>query len=133
LRWSANANHHFPQRIDKPMEKKRRQSGLRLQTDLGKSDGKNEEVSNSVSTEEDWLEEAGEVELIGGWVQVALTDRFARQIDTTDYQVMLTSYDAVAVFVQNRTLRSFEIHAFPGKQGRLSPVRCGYRVVGRRR
>ena len=80
-----------------------------------------------------WTEEAGEVELIGGWTQVALTDEFAAQIDTSSYQVFLTSYDAVLVFVQNRLPRSFEIHAVPAQHGkRATSTRCAYRVVARR-
>ena len=80
-----------------------------------------------------WTEEAGEVELIGGWTEVALTEEFARQTDTSDYQVFLTSYDAVLVFVQNRLPRSFEIHALPEQRGkRATPTRCAYRVVARR-
>jgi len=83
-----------------------------------------------VSSEEKWVEEVGEVDLIGGWAQVALSDHFKGQIDASDYQVFLTSYDAIAVFVQNRTPRGFEIHAISGKRRRSFPVRCGYRVVG---
>lgn len=77
-----------------------------------------------------WTEEAGEVELIGGWAQVALTDEFAAQIDTSNYQVFLTSYDAVSVFVQNRLPRTFEIHVVPPQHGkRTKSTRCAYRVV----
>jgi hypothetical protein len=80
-----------------------------------------------------WLEEAGEVDLIGGWAQVALADDFTAQVATADYQVFLTSYDAVVVFVQNRTAQGFEIHASSvmGKR-QSSPTRCAYRVLGRR-
>ena len=80
-----------------------------------------------------WLEEAGEVELIGGWAQVALGDNFTAQVATADYQVFLTSYDAVVVFVQNRTAQGFEIHASSvmGKK-KSSTTRCAYRVLGRR-
>jgi hypothetical protein len=80
-----------------------------------------------------WLEETGEVELIGGWAEVALAADFAGRVDTSDYQVFLTSYDAVVVFVQNRTPRGFEIHALRALEGRLGfATRCGYRVVARR-
>jgi hypothetical protein len=80
-----------------------------------------------------WLEEAGEVDLIGGWAQVALADDFAAQVGNGDYQVFLTSYDAVVVFVQNRTAQGFEIHASSvmGKK-QSSATRCAYRVLGRR-
>jgi hypothetical protein len=80
-----------------------------------------------------WTEQAGEVELIGGWTQVALTDEFVAQIDTSNYQVFLTSYDAVLVFVQNRLPHSFEIHAAPAQHGkRAKSTWCAYRAVARR-
>jgi hypothetical protein len=86
-----------------------------------------------VASQDDWREEAGEVELIGCWTQVALTDEFAAQVDTSDYLVFLTSYDAVLVFVQNRLPQSFEIHAVPAQRGkRATSPRCAYRVVARR-
>lgn len=80
-----------------------------------------------------WLEQVGEVELIGGWAEVALADEFAAAADTAHYDVFLTSYDAVLVFAQNRTPRSFEIHALSG-QARKQPrsTCCAYRVVARR-
>ena len=86
-----------------------------------------------IADHDDWREEAGEVELIGCWAQVALTDEFSSQVDTSSYQVFLTSYDAALVFVQNRLPRSFEIHAVPSQHGKraMSP-RCAYRVVARR-
>ncbi|MEP7183382.1 MAG: hypothetical protein ABI886_14460 [Betaproteobacteria bacterium] len=79
-----------------------------------------------------WLEEAGEVELIGGWAEVALADAFVAQVDTTEYQVFLSSYAAALVFVQNRTQRSFEIHTMsaPGRRGH-GTVHCAYLVVAR--
>jgi hypothetical protein len=81
-----------------------------------------------------WLEVAGEVDLTGGWAEVALDERYAASIDASAYLVFLTSYDAAAVFVQNRTPRSFEIHAMPvpGRRGRAT-VRCAYRVMARPR
>jgi hypothetical protein len=83
---------------------------------------------------EDWLEQLGEVELIGGWAEVALDDDIAALIECPGYQVFVTPYDAVQLFVQNRTARSFEIHALPGPRGRwrAAPSRCGYGVVARR-
>jgi hypothetical protein len=82
----------------------------------------------------DWLEQFGEAELIGGWAEVALDDDFAALVECPGYQVFLTSYDPVQLFVQNRTAHSFEIHALPGLEGRrrVSSSRCGYRVEGRR-
>jgi len=86
-----------------------------------------------IASHEDWLEEFGEVELIGGWAEVALDEEFAALIDASDYQVFLTSYDPVLLFVQNRTARSFEIHTLPvlGSSQQFA-ARCGYRIVGRR-
>ena len=85
-----------------------------------------------ISSPDGWLEEVGEVELIGGWAQVALADDFAAQVAAADYHVFLTSYDAAVVFVQNRTALGFEIHASPAMgRKRLSAMRCAYRVLGR--
>lgn len=79
------------------------------------------------------MEEFGEIELIGGWAEVALDEDFAALIESAEYQVFLSSYDAVLLFVQNRTARSFEIHALPALNGkRQFSSRCGYRIVGRR-
>ena len=80
-----------------------------------------------------WLEQFGEVDLIGGWAEVALDDELAALIESPGYQVFVTPYDPVQVFVQNRAERSFEIHALPGPEGRRQlSMRCGYRIVGRR-
>jgi hypothetical protein len=80
-----------------------------------------------------WTEEVGEVELIGGWAEVPLGVEFAALVDTSDYQVFVTSYDAVPVFVQNRTPGGFEIHVLPAVHHK-SPraTRCAYRVLARR-
>jgi hypothetical protein len=86
-----------------------------------------------VASHDDWLEEAGEVELIGGWAEVAFAGEFAAAADTTRYEVFLTSYDAVLVFVQNRTPKGFEIHALSGQSQRLPrSTCCAYRVMARR-
>jgi hypothetical protein len=86
-----------------------------------------------IANHDSWLEEAGEVELIGGWAEVALAEEFAASADTTRYQVFLTSYDAVLVFVQNRTPKGFEIHALSAQSHK--PTRstcCAYRVMAPR-
>jgi len=86
-----------------------------------------------IGSHDDWWEEAGEVALIGGWAQVPLGPDFAALVDTSSYQVFLTSYDAVQVFVQNRTPGSFEIHVLPVPHRRYSgATRCAYRVLARR-
>lgn len=81
-----------------------------------------------------WVQVAGEVELIGGWAEVSLDERFAASIDTSAYLVFVTSYDPASVFVQNRRPRSFEIHAIPvlGRRQHAT-VQCAYQVFARRR
>lgn len=82
----------------------------------------------------DWLEQIGEADLTGGWAEVRLAAEFQRRADTAGYQVCLTSYDAVLVFVHNRTTGSFEIHTLPVRGLRhRGGGRCGYRVVAPRR
>lgn len=79
-----------------------------------------------------WFEQAGEVELLGGWAEVAFAEEFAQRVDTSDYEVFLSSYDAAVVFVHNRTEKGFEIHAMsPPGQRHHATVTCAYRVVGR--
>lgn len=81
-----------------------------------------------------WIEQVGEVDLTGGWAEVTLAAEFQRRADTAGYQVCLTSYDAMLVFVQNRTSRGFEIHTLPVRGLRhRGGGRCGYRVVAPRR
>lgn len=83
---------------------------------------------------QDWIEEIGEVELIGGWAEVRLRDEFAGLVDTEHYQVFLTSYGPVLLFVQNRTTRGFEIHSLPAMRGkRKFSTFCGYRVIAARK
>jgi hypothetical protein len=71
----------------------------------------------------------GEVDLVGGWVEVALDPRQAARVGG-DYQVLVTSYGGIAVFVQNRTAERFEIHAVaePRARRRRAP-RCAYCVL----
>jgi hypothetical protein len=86
-----------------------------------------------IADHDTWLEEAGEVELIGGWAEVAFVEEFAALADTSRYQVFLTSYDAVLVFVQNRTPKGFEIHAVSGQSYKLPrSTCCAYRVMAPR-
>jgi hypothetical protein len=71
----------------------------------------------------------GEVDLVGGWVEVALDASCAARIGE-GYQVLVTSYAGVAVFVQNRTRAGFEIHAVPAARARpRRPTRCAYCVL----
>jgi hypothetical protein len=79
------------------------------------------------------VETAGEVELIGGWADVPLEPEFAAVADTMRYQVFLTSYDPVLLFVHNRTPQGFEIHAVPTVSRKLArSMCCAYRIVARR-
>lgn len=78
-----------------------------------------------IASHEHWVEEFGEVELIGGWAEVALDEDFAALIEGSDYQVFLTSYDPVLLFVHRRTARTFEIHTLPALEGkRRFAARC---------
>jgi hypothetical protein len=87
-----------------------------------------------IASHEQWLEETGEVELIGGWAEIALAADFAAAIDTSSYQVFATSYDPVSVFVTGRNAAGFEIHALAiSGKSRPSTIRCAYRVIARRR
>ena len=90
-------------------------------------------VSRRQVVRDAWLESFGEADLIGGWAEVPLDPDLAELIGSSGYQVFLTSYDPVQLFVQNRTERSFEIHALPGPEvRRLVTMHCGYQIVGRR-
>ena len=52
----------------------------------------------------------------------------------TDYQVFLTSYDPVQLYVSRRTRGGFEISAMRGADGEVpSAARCAYRIVARRK
>jgi hypothetical protein len=82
---------------------------------------------------EPWVEDVGEVELIGGWAQVVLDAAFVANVDTSRYQVFATSYDAVPVFVSNRRATGFEIHAIPITRAAPSRARCAWRAIGHRR
>jgi hypothetical protein len=83
---------------------------------------------------EQWIEEVGEADLIGGWAEVMLPEDFAKLIDSDHYQVFLTSYGPATLFVQNRTARGFEIHALSTRRTkRAFSTSCSYRVIGHRR
>ena len=87
-----------------------------------------------IASHEQWLEETGEAELIGGWAQIPLTADFSSAIDTSSYQVFTTSYGPVSVFVTNRSATGFEIHALAmSGKGRQSTMQCAWRVIARRR
>lgn len=86
-----------------------------------------------IASPRNWVEQIGEAELIGGWAEVVLDEDFIALLAPEPFQVFLTSYDAVLLFVQNRTGTSFEIHTCPLMKGhRKLPAHCGWRAVGRR-
>ena len=91
------------------------------------------EVRCVAAADEQWLEEVGEVELIGGWAEVILAADFVANADTSCYQVFATSYAAVPVFVSNRHETGFEIHAIRTARAGPSRARCAWRVIGPRR
>jgi len=71
----------------------------------------------------------GEVDLIGGWVEVALDPADAARIGD-NYQVLVTSYGGIALYVQNRTHDGFEIHAVHDRHSRpRGATRCAYCVL----
>ena len=71
----------------------------------------------------------GEVELVGGWVEVALDPVQAACVGE-NYQVLVTSYAGIALFVQNRTPQRFEIHAAAEpRAARRRSTRCAYCVL----
>ena len=92
------------------------------------------EMTGSAPLGEDWIEEIGEVELIGGWAEVPLPGDFARLIDAGRYQVFITSYGPAVLFVQNRTARGFEIHTLTAKTTkRTFSTCCCYRIIAQRK
>ncbi len=88
-----------------------------------------------VEAPEAMFEDMGEAELVDGRAEVKLDPDFAALVDLDGYQVMLTSYAPVALYVSRRDAEAFEIAVVEGPRparGR-EPVRCGWRVVARRR
>src|SRR5512146_2559104 len=86
-----------------------------------------------VDARDAWLEDVGEVALIGGWAEVNLAADFVANVDTSCYQVFATSYAAVPVFVSDRHATGFEIHAVPTARAGPSRARCAWRAIGPRR
>ena len=86
-----------------------------------------------VESPESWFEDFGEAELgKNGRVTVKLDTEFASLIDSSSYQVFLTPYAPVPLYVAKRTRTSFEIRALPGATMPESAA-CGWRIVGRRK
>jgi hypothetical protein len=86
---------------------------------------------------ESWFEDFGEAELVDGAAIVNLDPDFAAIVDLSNYQVFLTSYAPVSVYVHNRTPEGFEVRIVPISRDRPmpfdGPMLCGYRVVARRK
>jgi hypothetical protein len=83
---------------------------------------------------ESWFEDFGETSLQNGVRNVKLDRDFAALVYTTKYQVFLSSYDRVQLYVSKRTREGFEIRAMPDAAGKIpKKVRCGYRIVARRK
>jgi hypothetical protein len=83
---------------------------------------------------ESWFEDFGETSLHNGVRKVKLDRDFAALVHTTKYQVFLSSYDRVQLYVSKRTREGFEIRAMPDAAGKIpKKVRCGYRIVARRK
>ena len=83
---------------------------------------------------ESWFEDFGETSLHNGVRKVKLDRDFSALVHTTKYQVFLSSYDRVQLYVSKRTREGFEIRAMPDAAGKIpKKVRCGYRIVARRK
>jgi len=80
------------------------------------------------------FEDIGEAELVDGSVEVRLDPDFAALIDAKSYHVFVTSYSRAALYVSRRDAEGFEIASIADDRSRLpdGPVRCSWRVVGRR-
>jgi hypothetical protein len=84
--------------------------------------------------QDEWLHDVGAVDLIGGWAEINFDRDFAAAVDTLNYHVFATSYDAVPVFIANRRSTGFEIHTLSThRKARPSNTRCSYLVIARRK
>jgi hypothetical protein len=83
---------------------------------------------------ESWFEDFGEARVRKGICRVALDADFAALVHTSDYQVFLTPYDPVPLYVSRRTARGFEIRVMAdAKRPTATTARCAYRIVARRK
>ncbi len=82
-----------------------------------------------VESPESWFEDFGEARLRKGVCQVKLDAEFAALVDTSHYQVFLTAYDPVPLYVSKRSPKGFEIRAMGEAAGM---ARCAYRIVAKR-
>jgi len=86
-----------------------------------------------VESPESWFEDFGEARLgSNGRVTVKLDADFASLIRVGEYQVFLTPYAPVQLYVAKRTRASFEIRTVSAAAG-LEKASCGWRIVGRRK
>ena len=80
-----------------------------------------------------WFEDFGEARISKGVCQVNLDADFAALVDTSSYQVFLTPYDPVSLYVSKRSGKGFEIRSMPDANGDITrSARCAYRIVARR-
>jgi hypothetical protein len=82
---------------------------------------------------ESWFEDFGEARLRGGIGKVKLDRHYAALIRTGEYQVFLTAYDAVQLYVHKRGREGFEVRALPTSERAPGATRFGYRIVARRK
>jgi len=96
------------------------------------SDGSHRQLY-CMESPESWFEDFGEARLRGGIAKVKLDRHYAALVRTDQYQVFLTSYDAVQLYVHRRARRGFEVRALPVSEGTHVSARFGYRIVARRK
>jgi hypothetical protein len=83
---------------------------------------------------ESWFEDFGEARVNKGVCDVRLDAEFAALVDTSSYQVFLTSYGPASLYVSKRSTKSFEIRVIADDGGAVAKtVRCAYRIVARRK
>lgn len=91
-----------------------------------------------IESPQSWFEDFGEARLEAGQARVTLDPDFAALVDTASYQVFLTSYGPVQLYVVDRQADFFEVRAMPGagdvteENRNTVSMAFGYRVVAPR-
>ncbi len=89
-----------------------------------------ERLLYAVESPENWFEDFGSGQLVGGKAVVTIDPVFAQTVNLNDdYHIFLTPYGACALYVQAKTPTSFTVGAF-GQPG--CSVGFDYRIVARR-
>ena len=97
------------------------------------SDGSHRQLY-CMESPESWFEDFGEARLRNGSAKVTLDREYALLVRTGTYQVFLTSYGPVHLYVHKRTRDSFEVRALPAADGKSAQAaRFGYRIVALRK